>query len=73
VNISVLAHDRQGLLRDISEVFAREKSNVIGVNTQTIRETARMTFTIEVRDSGALAQVLRQVGEVNGVQSARRK
>jgi GTP pyrophosphokinase len=73
VNITVLAHDRQGLLRDISEVFAREKSNVIGVNTQTVRETARMTFTIEVRDSTALSHVLRQVGEVNGVQSARRK
>ena len=73
VNISVIAHDRQGLLRDISEVFAREKSNVIGVNTQTVRETARMTFTIEVRDAAALAQVLRQVGEVPGVQSARRK
>jgi GTP pyrophosphokinase len=73
VNISVIAHDRQGLLRDISEVFAREKSNVIGVNTQTVRETARMTFTIEVRDSAALAHVLRQVGEVHGVQSARRK
>lgn len=73
VNISVMAHDRQGLLRDISEVFAREKSNVIGVNTQTVRDTAWMTFTIEVRDSAALAHVLRQVGEVSGVQSARRK
>jgi GTP pyrophosphokinase len=73
VNISVMAHDRQGLLRDISEVFAREKSNVIGVNTQTVRDTAWMTFTIEVRDSAALAHVLRQVGGVSGVQSARRK
>ncbi|WP_409050071.1 RelA/SpoT family protein [Sphaerotilus sp.] len=73
VNLSVIAQDRQGLLRDISEVFARERSNVIGVNTQTVRDTARMTFTIEVRDSTALAHVLRQVGEVPGVQSARRK
>ncbi|WP_294000587.1 RelA/SpoT family protein [Sphaerotilus sp.] len=72
VNLSVIAQDRQGLLRDISEVFAREKSNVIGVNTQTVRDTARMTFTIEVRDSAALGHVLRQVGDVNGVQSARR-
>jgi GTP pyrophosphokinase len=72
VNLSVIAQDRQGLLRDISEVFAREKSNVIGVNTQTVRDTARMTFTIEVRDAAALGHVLRQVGEVAGVQSARR-
>jgi GTP pyrophosphokinase len=42
------ACDRQGLLRDISEVFAKEKMNVIGVQTQsrrTPRRTAWMTFT----------------------------
>uniref|UniRef100_UPI000473589A RelA/SpoT family protein n=1 Tax=Herminiimonas sp. CN TaxID=1349818 RepID=UPI000473589A len=32
VDIFVLASDRQGLLRDISEIFSREKINVIGVN-----------------------------------------
>ena len=35
VDIVVDAHDRQGLLRDISEIFTREKLNVIGVNTQS--------------------------------------
>jgi GTP pyrophosphokinase len=32
VDIFVLAADRQGLLRDISEIFLREKINVIGVS-----------------------------------------
>jgi GTP pyrophosphokinase len=31
VDVAVEAADRQGLLRDISEVFSREKMNVIGV------------------------------------------
>ena len=34
VDISVRAHDRSGLLRDLSEVFARLRLNVVGVNTQ---------------------------------------
>jgi GTP pyrophosphokinase len=35
IDIFILASDRQGLLRDISEVLTREKINVIGVNTQS--------------------------------------
>ncbi|MCW7539658.1 bifunctional (p)ppGpp synthetase/guanosine-3',5'-bis(diphosphate) 3'-pyrophosphohydrolase [Aquabacterium sp. A7-Y] len=73
VDVNVQATDRQGLLRDISEVFAKEKMNVVGVNTQTIKETAWMTFTVEVSDSARLAQVLNQVSQVNGVRLARRK
>jgi GTP pyrophosphokinase len=36
----VEAADRQGLLRDISEVFAKEKMNVTGVQTQTVKDAA---------------------------------
>jgi len=73
VDVSVQAVDRQGLLRDISEVFAKEKMNVIGVQTQTVKGTAWMTFTVEVAESGRLAKVLGIVGELNGVKSARRR
>jgi GTP pyrophosphokinase len=77
VDVSVEASDRQGLLRDISEVFAREKMNVIGVQTQSVKDnrggTAWMTFTVEVAQSGRLNQVLAAVGEVAGVRSARRR
>ncbi|MFM8770321.1 MAG: ACT domain-containing protein, partial [Rubrivivax sp.] len=71
------AQDRQGLLRDISEVFARERVNVTGVNTRSVRDssggTAWMTFTVELSDTRRLQQVLRQVAEVAGVRSARRR
>jgi GTP pyrophosphokinase len=77
VDVMVEAADRQGLLRDISEVFAKEKMNVTGVKTQTVRDaqggTAWMTFTIEVSDSARLGQVLNVVSRVGGVRSARRK
>ncbi|WP_084362304.1 RelA/SpoT family protein [Caldimonas taiwanensis] len=73
VDVTVEAVDRQGLLRDISEVFAKEKMNVIGVNTQTVRGTAWMTFTVEVADSARLNQVLGAVAQVQGVRRARRR
>ncbi len=73
VDVAVEANDRQGLLRDISEVFAKEKMNVIGVQTQSIRGIAFMTFTVEVSDSGRLSKVLGIVAELNGVRSARRR
>jgi len=77
VDVIVEAADRQGLLRDISEVFAKERMNVIGVNTQSVRDarggTAWMTFTIEVDDAARLAQVLARVAKVGGVRGVRRK
>lgn len=77
VDVMVEAADRQGLLRDISEVFAKEKMNVTGVKTQSVRDasgpTAWMTFTVEVADAARLGHVLRVVAQVGGVRSARRK
>ena len=73
VDVAVEATDRQGLLRDISEVFTKEKMNVIGVQTQSVKGTAWMTFTIELADSGRLGKVLGTVAELAGVRSARRR
>jgi GTP pyrophosphokinase len=73
VDVFVLANDRSGLLRDISEVLAREKLNVIGVNTVSVRHEAQMQFTLEVADGGTLRRVLAQINDVKGVVSARRR
>ena len=73
VDIHIEAFDRQGLLRDISEVFSKEKMNVIGVQTQSVKEMAWMTFTVEVHDSRRMEKVLGAVREISGVRSARRR
>ena len=80
VDVAIEASDRQGLLRDISEVFTKEKMNVIGVQTQSVNDkrdtrggTAWMMFTVEVASSSRLNQVLGAVAEVAGVRSARRR
>ena len=76
VDIAVEAADRQGLLRDVSEVFAKERINVTGVHTGSVADahgrTARMTFTAEVSDVSRLAAVLRAIAQVPGVRQARR-
>lgn len=73
VDVSVEARDRQGLLRDISDVFAREKINVIGVQTQSVKGVAWMTFTVEVSDASRLARVVASLTDVEGVRTARRR
>ena len=65
------------MLRDISELFAKEKMNVTGVKTQSVRDTgggtAWMTFTVEVADAGRLAHVMNLASRIGGVRSVRRK
>jgi GTP pyrophosphokinase len=77
VDITIEADDRQGLLRDVSDVFTRERVNVTGVNTRSVVQagspTAFMTFTVEVPDATRAAQVLRQVTQVAGVRRANRR
>lgn len=72
VDIFVLANDRQGLLRDISDVFLREKINVIGVSTQSHKGHARMAFTAEISSTSQLLKALSIIREVQGVMEARR-
>ena len=72
VDIVVDAHDRQGLLRDVSDVFTREKLNVIAVNTQSKQGKAHMSFTIEVTNVQQLKRMLIEMHEVEGVVAVRR-
>lgn len=84
VDVLVEAGDRQGLLRDVLDVFAKEKMNVVAVNTQSLQggtarprtgggDTAWMSFTLELSDATRLAKVLRDLCAISGVRSARRK
>jgi GTP pyrophosphokinase len=77
LDVVIEADDRQGLLRDVSEIFAKEKMNVVGVRTESVKGpgggTAFMTFTLEVASSSRIAPVLGLVSKVKGVRVARRK
>jgi GTP pyrophosphokinase len=71
-DLHVEATDRQGLLRDISDVLSKEKINVTAVKTQSKAGVARMAFTVELSSAGQLQRILGLVAEIPGVASARR-
>ncbi|HYD96118.1 MAG TPA: bifunctional (p)ppGpp synthetase/guanosine-3',5'-bis(diphosphate) 3'-pyrophosphohydrolase [Noviherbaspirillum sp.] len=73
VDIFIFANDRQGLLRDITEVFSREKINVIGVSTQSAKGQARMSFTAEISSTSQLQKALGVIREVSGVLDVQRQ
>lgn len=73
VDIEVVAYDRQALLHDISEVFAREKINVTKVNTLSKHNQANMQFAIEIADIEQLSRLLALLHQVPNVISARRQ
>lgn len=71
IDIAIHAQERQNLLRDVSEVFARLRFNVVSVNTHSRRSLAHMVFTVEVRSGEQIARVLAALNEVPGVTAAR--
>jgi GTP pyrophosphokinase len=73
VDIEVEAHDRQGLLRDISDLFAREKVNATKANTMTRNNLALMQFSIEISELDQLSRLLGLIQQVPNVISARRR
>ncbi len=75
VDVMIVAHDRSGLLRDITSILANEQVNVLGANTLTDRETsiARMGLTLEITDVVQLSRVLDKIGQLANVTEAYRK
>jgi GTP pyrophosphokinase len=74
VEVEILAHDRAGLLRDITGLLANEKLNVVAVNLLTDRHehVARMTLTIEIPNLETLSRLLALIDRVPNVLSVRR-
>jgi GTP pyrophosphokinase len=73
VDVELNARDRPGLLKDVGELLAQEKINVVRVNTLSQHDAARMEFTLEVRDVAQLTRFLARAAHVRGVHTARRK
>ena len=71
-DVLLRARDRQGLLRDITEVFARDRINVIAVRTISRDAMAQMNFTVEVSGAAQLSRTLSAVRNVSGVTECRR-
>jgi GTP pyrophosphokinase len=74
VELAILAYDRQGLLRDITQLLATEKINVLAMNTLSDlpSNTARMRCTVEITGLDALAELLAKLNGLPNVISATR-
>jgi GTP pyrophosphokinase len=72
VDVAIEAYDRQGLLRDITGLFANARLNVLSINTQTNknRNTATMRLRVEVPDLGSLSKLLERINRLKNVVSA---
>lgn len=73
IDIEVEAHDRQGLLRDISDLFVREKVNATKANTMSRNNLALMQFSIEISGLEQLSRLLALIQQLPSVIVARRR
>jgi len=74
VEITVVAYDRRGLLRDLTDVLAVEKLSIEAMSTVTDRGagTAHVRLTVPVNNLEQLGRVLHRLGTVPNVIDARR-
>jgi GTP pyrophosphokinase len=74
VEISVVAYDRRGLVRDLTDVVASADIGIDSLETTTDRAkgTARTVMRVAVSDQAQLSKLLRALSGVANVLSARR-
>ncbi|MEQ1662171.1 MAG: bifunctional (p)ppGpp synthetase/guanosine-3',5'-bis(diphosphate) 3'-pyrophosphohydrolase [Thiobacillus sp.] len=65
--IKLKAFDRQGLLRDVSDVIAKDKLDVLRVNTESRGEYAHMRLSLRIRDLQQLSRLLARLQQVPNV------
>jgi GTP pyrophosphokinase len=73
-DLRIEAHDRRGLVKDITTVLAAERVNILAMETRTDRTTqsALVTLTIEIDGLPALSRVLHRLSNVPNVTAVRR-
>lgn len=74
VDMLIQAYDRTGLLRDVSNILANEKINVIAITTQSNQNehTANMQITVEVESLERFARLMSKISQLPNVVSAKR-
>ncbi len=74
VEIFIKAYDRSGLLRDVSQMLANDKINVLEVSTRTNKDDnyAAMLLTVEVPNINMLGRLLARINQLPNVIEARR-
>lgn len=74
VNLSINAHDRPGLIRDLTQILVSENISIIGLQCVTDKKdhTAQVTISIEVSSLQPLSRILGHMMQLPNVMDARR-
>ncbi|HUO81966.1 MAG TPA: bifunctional (p)ppGpp synthetase/guanosine-3',5'-bis(diphosphate) 3'-pyrophosphohydrolase [Gammaproteobacteria bacterium] len=69
VDLLIHAHDRHGLVRDVSTLLADEKIGILGMNTRTdpLRNSADIDLSIEINGLAELSRLLHRLGRLPNV------
>ncbi len=73
VDIVVDAHDRPGLLRDLSDVFSRDHVRLTSANMQSRKHQVRFYFTVEIQNLAQLQHTFTEARNIAGVFSVARQ
>jgi GTP pyrophosphokinase len=73
VPIEIIAHDRAGLLKDITTVVADEKGNINNVSVITSAGIARLNLLLEIPDIAHMGRILARLDTVPSVVDVRRR
>ncbi len=73
-SIRIVAHDRNGLLRDITSILANEKANVLRMssNSDVAKQTAIINMTLELYNLDSLNKLLTKISLIDDVIEAKR-
>ena len=73
--LTIEAYDRRGLLSDITSLLAREKVNVLNLNTQVDPQDriARIRLLVEIVDNEQLRVLIDKLANQSGVICVRRE
>ena len=72
VEVLVVGQNLPGLLKDMSEIFMKEKIAIIGMNSQVVKGDMHWRFNVEISQADSLKRTLKAIGDLPGVYIARR-
>ncbi|MFT3742379.1 MAG: bifunctional (p)ppGpp synthetase/guanosine-3',5'-bis(diphosphate) 3'-pyrophosphohydrolase [Gammaproteobacteria bacterium] len=74
IDLTIQAYDRQGLIRDVTQLLLNEKITILALNTHLDKKnhTAQMQLTIEVNGLIPLSRIVNRITQLSNIIEVRR-